>query len=159
MTENKALIDIHKAKVLKSVLFIPLAIPIFLLIILLTETGGEEIGGVGAIGFLFLALIYGAIIWIPTIGLCLLIESIILSFSATKKAVLGALILEALLASTILPAIFGVVLFYDGTGVYLAVAIVVTQLIRWWYLVTNKRMFQKEADDKLSEVLDDMEIE
>lgn len=129
MTENNTSANVHKAKVLKSVLFIPLAIPIFLLILLVTE-GGDGIDGGGAIGFLFLALIYGAIIWIPTIGLCLLIETIALSFSTTKKAVLGAFIFEALLASTIIPSVFGFTLLDDGTGIYLTAAIILTQIGR-----------------------------
>lgn len=156
MTENKTENIIHKVKVYKSTLFIPLAIPLFLLVLLITK-GNGDFEGLGAFGFLFLALIYGAIIWIPTIGLCLFIEAILLSFSPTKNAVIGAFVAETILASLIIPAQFGLPVFQDEASTALAIAIVLTQLVRWWYLVSNKKMFQKEPDDKVTDVLDDLE--
>ena len=138
---------INKKAVLTSIGMVPLAIPIFLL--LLAFGKNADFGDlsfsefiVEALAFLFISLFIGALLWVPAAVMCAILEGLFIRKNTNENGVLLILFVEFIIASMILSAIFQV-LFAP-----LILSIFITQLLRYWYLKHNNRMFNRAQSAK-----------
>lgn len=149
--ENKNGI-INKKKVLISTLFVPLAIPLTGLFVGLMDI---EDFFAAFFGFAILGLIWGAVIWIPTILICLLIEVVAIQKNSTPNVVVIILILEAIGAWFAIHGFFDLGFDEIQFSVILALAIASTQGIRILYLFTKDRIYNDPQNEGLTEIIDD----
>ncbi len=134
---------IDKSKVLLSNFIVPLAAPIFVfcLPILDGSFGSEPIGNI--VGFFFLALIFGALFWVPTIIFTLIVELFSINERTTDHHLILILAGEALAAFIIIILIFGGAKMDSDLTIALFFSITIPQLLRWWYLKYKGRMYRK----------------
>jgi hypothetical protein len=143
MLDNIEYIEINKTKVMLSTFFIPLAAPLFLIFSAIFRDNGLANFDLGELlATIFVSLIFGAIIWIPTVMVILLLEVILIRKSANKKSVIFVLILEATIAFVTIWAVFGFSLNPNiELPLALAACIIIPQLFRWIYLKSKSRMY------------------
>ncbi|UKN01045.1 hypothetical protein K6119_15045 [Paracrocinitomix mangrovi] len=154
-------------KVFISLFFIPMAVPFFGLYIDILQIFDGFLGGGGFETFLLmstLGLVYGAIIWIPTVLLCLAFEAIILTNMRTRQALFGVLAAEALIATFLIPYLLLGDMGFFGFGnelvITLGLAVFTTQGLRTWYLLHKGRVFttdQVKAEN--TDLIDDFDMD
>lgn len=138
---------INKKAVLNSIAIVPLAIPIFLLLLAFDKNADFEGLSfsefiVEGLAFLFISLFIGAIFWVPSAVMCAILEGLFIRKNTNENGVLVILFVEFVLASIILSLIF------QGLYVPLILSILITQLLRYWFLKHNNRMFNGAQSDK-----------
>lgn len=133
--------EINKSKVLASNFIVPLAAPLFILMLpildqsLSTTDAGDIIPGI------LFSLILGAVVWLPTVLFLLMIEMVIINEKTKDKHIMFYFMIEGVLAYFIILFVF------EGFGrggdfpIALFVAITIPQLLRWWYLKHKGRMY------------------
>lgn len=143
MMTNIEYATIDKNKVLLSNFIVPLAAPIFVfcLPILDGSFGSEPIGNI--IGFFFLALIFGALFWVPTIIFTLIVELFSINERTTDHHLALILLVEGVVAFVIILLIFGGAKINGHAAIALFFSISIPQLLRWWYLKYKGRMYRK----------------
>lgn len=156
---SKATYGINKKKVQFTALFVPLAIPFFALILCITDA--ENIGADALVAFLsmsFLGLLWGAFIWIPAMGICLLLEQVILNDKSTKNTVIYILAAEAIAAGLVISPVLGFeAQLFDILP--LALSILLAQLVRWLFLISKGRLYTDLQIPKTDEnLIDNTEI-
>lgn len=144
---------INRNKVMWSTLFVPLAAPIFIVLIGI-QTGSMDI--LSTVASFFLSIIFGAVFWIPTILIALLMEYLMIRENATEKHVAWTLIIEGIMAFFI---IFSLIIDFETSqpfwlSVSLMLSIVLTQFMRWWYLKAKNRMFMSASPKQDDTVTD-----
>lgn len=134
--------------------FIPLASPLFILFLFFTEGNF----GYGILAALFLGLIFGAIFYIPTVILTLILEAIIINPNATSKTVLLTFITEGIAAFFIIGYFMEFFSYERILLIGLFISISVPQILRWIWLITKGRMYTNDISITDSNILDDVDL-
>lgn len=153
-------LKLNKKKILTSVFLVPMAVPIF------TTTYIFAIGFDFSSNFLaewlgltLLGMIYGALVWIPAMLICLLIEYLIIQENSGVSNIYISFAIESAIGVGLALTVFGGILniFENGLFPYFLIfSVLVTQGIRVLYLnVGNKLYLQEIVVSNDDEILDD----
>jgi hypothetical protein len=145
MLKNIEYTELNKKNILLSTGFILLTIPIFgIFLAIMAAVQSDFTAGdffMGALFYLVGSVTYGAIIYIPAIALCLLLELILIQRSSNEGMVLFVFVLEAIISMTILIYFFDMPMNHE-MPLFMLLSIVITQLIRWSYLHSKGRLYK-----------------
>ena len=154
MLDHLNMHTINKKRVLLSTLFIPLAIPLFGLLLGINDYLTYEHKDPYTIfntflAFLVIGIIAGIIYWAPTIFFIFLLEYFTINQESKVSTVWKLLVVETIFACLIFSLIF------VGGTVMLCLAIILTQFIRWMFIRYNNKIYTSAT----SKTYDEMTID
>lgn len=143
MFKNIEISEINKKAVLES-LTIPVLTLFLVLFLLVLYKGGVAL----LIYSLFIFLIYGAIIWVPSVLIVTVLERLVLGNRSSEKTVIVLFILE-ILVPLVMVSLFLSHKDLEGSLVLLGIALF-GQFLRWAYLHLSGKMFNSAKKKSLS---------
>jgi len=154
MLKNIEYTEINKKNILLSTGFILLTIPIFgIFLAIMAAVQSDFTAGdffMGALFYLVGSVTYGAILYIPAIALCLLLELTLIRKSSNEGMVLFVLVLEAIISMTILFYIFNMPI-NNEMPLFMLLSVLITQLIRWSHLNSKGRLYKNVTVEMLNQ--------